>query len=104
MSTGFGNAIFKLMWRQFEVRPRWSLDRYGRRASLRHFRTAGPLPAKAFAAVADDGTFELIVFPSSGGGDFQPRRKPRPIWRLEQRGGIARFLLLVLVAFHLPAP
>lgn len=80
------------------------MDRYGRRASLRHFRTAGPLPAKAFATVSEDGTLELIKFPPSGGGDFQPQRKPRPFWRLEQRGGIARFLLLVLVEFHLPAP
>lgn len=71
---------------------------------MRHFRTSGPLPAKAFATVSDDGTFELIQFPPSGGGDFQPRRKPRPIWRLDRCGGIARFLLLALVAFHLPAP
>jgi hypothetical protein len=104
VSTAFAIEIFKVMWRQYEVRPRWSLDRYGRRASLRLFRTAGPLPAKVFAAVSDDGTFELIVFPPSGGGDFQPRRNTRPTWPMEQRGGIARFLLLVLVEFHLPAP
>lgn len=92
------------MWRQYEVRPRWSMDRFGRRASLRHFRTAGPLPAKTFATLSDDGTFELVKFPSSGGGDFQPPRKIRPILRLERRSGVALFLLLVLVAFHRPAP
>lgn len=92
------------MWRLYEVRPRWSMDRYGRRASLRHFRTAGPLPAKAFTILSDDGTLELIQFPPCGGGDFQPQRKLRPALRLERRGGIALFLLLVLVAFHLPAP
>jgi hypothetical protein len=92
------------MWRQYEVRPKWSMDRYGRRASLRHFRTAGPLPAKAFATLGDDGTLELVKFPPSGGGDFQPRRIPRPSLRLERRSKIALFLLLVLVAFHLPAP
>lgn len=80
------------------------MDRFGRRASLQHFRTAGPLPAKSFATLAEDGTLELITFPPSGGGDFQPRRKARPALRLERRGGIARFLLLALVAFHTPAP
>ena len=80
------------------------MERFGRRASLRHFRTAGPLPAKAFAILADDGTFELIQFPPCGGGEFQPRRKVHPALRLERRGGIARFLLLVLIAFNLPAP
>jgi hypothetical protein len=80
------------------------MDRFGRRASLRHFRTAGPLPAKVFATFNADGTLELIEFPPSGGGDFQPRRKIRPSLRLEARGGVARFLLLVLIAFHLPAP
>ena len=45
------------------------MDRYGRRASLRHFRTSGPLPAKVFATLSDDGTFELIQFPPSGGGE-----------------------------------
>jgi hypothetical protein len=80
------------------------MDRFGRRASLRHFRTAGPLPAKSFATLADDGTLELITFPPSGGGDFQPRRKHQPTLRLERREGIVLFLLLVLVEFHLPAP
>lgn len=92
------------MWKQYEVRPRWSMERFGRRASLRHFRTAGPLPAKSFATLAEDGTLELIEFPPSGGGDFQPRRKIRPSLRLERREGIALFLLLVLVEFHSPAP
>ncbi|MEZ4507988.1 MAG: hypothetical protein R2848_19530 [Thermomicrobiales bacterium] len=80
------------------------MDRYGRRASLRHFRTAGPLPAKAFATLGADGTLELVTFPPSGGGDFQPRRKTPPNLRLECRAGVAYFLLLVLIAFHLPAP
>ena len=92
------------MWRHYEVRPKWSMDRFGRRASLRHFRTSGPLPAKAFATLGDDGTLELVKFPPSGGGDFQPLRKPRPSLRLECRSGVALFLLLVLVAFNLPAP
>lgn len=92
------------MWKQYEVRPRWSLDRYGRRASLRHFRTAGPLPAKSFATISHDGALELIQFPPSGGGDFHPRRKARPAIRLELRAGIALFLLLVLIEFHSPAP
>jgi hypothetical protein len=91
------------MWRQYEVRPRWSMDRYGRRASLRHFRTSGPLPAKTFATVGKDGAFELISFPPSG-GDFQPRRKPRPTLQLKRRTVVAFLLLLVLVTFHLPAP
>ncbi|MCA9860008.1 MAG: hypothetical protein KC438_09810 [Thermomicrobiales bacterium] len=54
--------------------------------------------------MTEDGTFELIKFPPSGGGDFQPRRVARPALRLERRTGIALFLLLVLVEFHLPAP
>lgn len=92
------------MWRHYEVRPRWSMDRFGRRASLRHFRTAGPLPAKRFATMTSEGAFEVIEFPPCGGGDFQPRRKLCPALRLECRTGIALFLLLVLVEFHLPAP
>jgi hypothetical protein len=80
------------------------MDRFGRRASLRHFRTSGPLPAKAFATLADDGTLELVKFPPSGGGDFQPRRKAQPALWLECLSAVAYFLLLVLVAFHLPAP
>ena len=92
------------MWRQYEVRPKWSMDRFGRRASLRHFRTSGPLPAKAFATLGDDGTLELVEFPPSGGGDFQPPHKLLPSLRAEGPNRVARFLLLVLVAFHLPAP
>jgi len=80
------------------------MDRYGRRASLRHFRTTGPLPAKKFATLTEDGVFEIVEFPPCGGGDFQPQRNIRPALRLERRGGVARFLLLVLVEFHLPAP
>ncbi len=80
------------------------MDRFGRRASLRHFRTTGPLPAKVFATLGADGTLELVKFPPSGGGDFQPRRKPQPALRLERRSGVILFLMLVLVAFHLPAP
>jgi hypothetical protein len=80
------------------------MDRFGRRASLRHFRTSGPLPAKSFATLGDDGTLELVKFPPSGGGDFQPSRKAQPSLRLECRFGVALFLLLVLVAFNLPAP
>ncbi len=86
------------------MRPRWSMDRFGRRASLRYFRTAGPLPAKSFATLADDGTLELVKFPPSGGDHFQPQRRPAPSPRTESRNRIARFLLLVLIAFHLPAP
>lgn len=92
------------MWRQYEVRPRCSMDRYGRRASLRHFRTAGPLPAKKFATLTEDGAFEIVEFPPCGGGDFHPRHNTRPALRLERRGGVVLFLLLVLVEFHLPAP
>ena len=92
------------MWRQYEVHPKWSMDRFGRRASLRHFRTTGPLPAKAFATIGDDGTLELVKFPPSGGGDFQPRRNASPTLRLDRRSGVALFLLLELVAFNLPAP
>jgi hypothetical protein len=80
------------------------MDRFGRRASLRHFRTTGPLPAKAFATIGDDGNLVLVKFPPSGGGDFQPRRKLRPTLWLECRSCVALFLLLVLVDFHLPAP
>lgn len=80
------------------------MDRFGRRASLRHFRTTGPLPAKAFATLGEDGTLELVKFPPSGGGDFQLRRKIRPTLQIECRSGVAIFLLLVLIAFHLPAP
>lgn len=80
------------------------MDRFGRRASLRHFRTSGPLPAKAFATIGDDGKLQLVKFPPSGNASFQPIRQARPDLRLEGRSGIEILLLLVLVAFHLPAP
>ena len=80
------------------------MDRFGRRASLRYFRTTGPLPAKSFATLADDGTLELVTFPPSGGGDFQPRRRKQQILQFESRSSVAIFLLLVLIAFHFPHP
>lgn len=87
-----------------EVRPRWSMDRMGRRSSLRYFRTSGPLPAKSFTILTERGELELVSYPPFGLGEFQPRRKPKPVLGLERRSGLALFLILVLVAFHVPAP
>ncbi len=45
--------------------PRFLVSRLGRRASRQHFLTSGPLPARSFAVIAPDGTFEILRFAQS---------------------------------------